>query len=58
MEPLQSNWPRDAAVHAWRMSPEQRDARETSCRASTDRVCRWMTDESDELDFVVVRTWN
>lgn len=27
-------------------------------RATAERVCRWVADERDELDRVVVRTWN
>jgi hypothetical protein len=27
-------------------------------RSSAERVCRWLADEQDELDRVVVRTWN
>jgi hypothetical protein len=38
--------------------PERHSGAPQSYHASAERVCRWLADERDELDKVVIRTWN
>jgi hypothetical protein len=37
---------------------EKRVTDNSSYRATNQRLFRWLTDEQDELDGIVVRTWN
>jgi hypothetical protein len=37
---------------------EQRSTADSSYEASAERVGRWVVDKHDELDRVVVRSWN
>jgi len=59
MEPFHSGGAGDAALNgAVRSAREARNAGDTGYRVSAEQVRRWLTDERDELDLVVIRTWN
>ncbi|MCW3845984.1 hypothetical protein OF829_01940 [Sphingomonas sp. LB-2] len=58
MKQEQSNRPDAALQDGGIAAPEQRSVADNSYEASTERVGRWVADGHDELDRVVVRSWN
>jgi hypothetical protein len=58
MERLQPHKPGDLDLHGARQPARQRPHGGELRYRGGEHVCRWLADESNELDRVVVRTWN